>query len=76
MTPLSTIVVVSADPEHAACTSLSIPDHRLYEMAHTQYMLLSVRINERLVWGSQGGTGRRLQPASTTNFAFGPLAQR
>ena len=68
-------VVVGADPEHAACTSLSDPDHWLHD-AHTQYMLLSVRINKRLVWGSQGGTGRRLQPASTTNFAFGPPAER
>ena len=69
-------VVVSADPADAACTSLSDPDHRLHD-AHTQYMVLSVRmrINKRLVCGSQGGTGRRKQPASTTNIAFGPPAE-
>ena len=68
-------VVVSADPEHAACTSLRDPDHRIVD-GRTQWMPLSAAINKRLVCGAQEGTGGIVLPASTTNFAFRPLAER
>ena len=69
-------VVVSADPEHAACTSLSDPDHRLLD-GGTQCMPLSASINNPMVCGAaQGGTGGIVLPASTTNIAFGPPAER
>ena len=42
----------------------------------TQYMPLSASIKQRLVCGSQRGPYSIVLPASTTNFAFGPLAQR
>ena len=53
--------VVGADPEHAACTSPSAADQPLVDV-HTQSMPLSVPINNRLVCGARGGTGR--QPRS------------
>ena len=43
---------------------------------HTQSMVLSVHINNRLVCGSQGGTGSVLWSAAATNIAFAPPAQR
>ena len=68
-------VVVGADPQHAACTSLSFADHRIVD-GGTQSMPLSAAINNRLVCGAQGGTGSMLQSAAATNFAFPPSAQR
>ena len=68
-------VLVSADPEHAACTSLRDPDHTIVD-GRTQWMPLSAAINNRLVCGAQEGTGGIVLPASTTNFAFRPLAER
>ena len=47
-------VVVSADPEHAACTSLSDPDHRLLD-GRTQCMPLSAPINNTMVCGAHRG---------------------
>ena len=68
-------VVVSADPEHAAGPSLHDPDHWIVDR-RTQYMPLSAPINKRLVCGAQEGTGGIVLPASTTNFAFRPPAER
>ena len=68
-------VVVIESRCDAAGPSLRDPDHRIVDR-RTQYMPLSVTINKRLVCGSQRGPYSMLLPASTTNFAFGPPAER
>ena len=72
-------VVVGADPEHAACTSLHVPARWLLDggtQSHAQSMPLSAAIKQRLVCGAHGGTGGIVLPASPTNFAFRPPAER
>ena len=56
-------VVVGADPEHAACTSLHVPARWLLDR-RTQYMPLSATIKQRLVCGAHGGTGGIVLPAA------------
>ena len=68
-------VVVSAEPIHAAGSSMHVSVRWLLD-GGTQWMPLSAAIKQRLVCGAHGGTGSIVQPASTTNFAFGPLAER
>ena len=70
-------VVVGADPEHADGSRTHVPARWLLD-GGTQWMPLSAAIKQRLVCDAHGGTatGGIVLPASTTNFAFGPLAQR
>ena len=68
-------VVVGADPEHAAGPSLYVPARWLLD-GGTQSMPLSATIKQRLVCGSQRGPYSIVLPASTTNFAFRPPAER
>ena len=69
-------VVVSAEPVHAAGSSMHVSVRWLLD-GGTQWMPLSAAIiNNRLVCGAQGGTGSIVLPASTTNIAFGPPAER
>ena len=42
----------------------------------TQYMPLSAAIKQRLVCGAHGAPNSIVVPASTTNIAFGPPAER
>ena len=68
-------VVVGADPQHAAGTRTHVPACWLLD-GGTQSMPLSAAIKQRLVCGDHGGTGGIVLPASTTNFAFRPPAER
>ena len=68
-------VVVSAEPVHAACTSLHVSVRWLLD-GGTQSMPLSAAIKQRLVCGAQGGTGSMNCSAVATNIAFGPPAER
>ena len=68
-------VVVGADPEHAVGTRTHDFDHWIVD-GGTQWMPLSAAIKQRLVCGAHGGTGGIVLPASTTNIAFGPPAER
>ena len=69
-------VVVGADPEHAACTSLHVSVRRLLDR-RTQQMVLSASIKQRLVCGAHGGTatGGIVLLAARTKDAFRPPAQ-
>ena len=64
-----------ADHEHAVGSRTHVPARWLLDR-RTQYMPLSATIKQRLVCGAQGGTGGIVLPASTTNFAFRPPAER
>ena len=68
-------VVVGGDPEHAAGPCLYVPARWLL-VRRTQSMPLSATIKQRLVCGSHRGPYSIVLPASTTNFAFPPSAQR
>ena len=68
-------VVVGADPEHAVGSRPHVPARWLLD-GGTQWMPLSAAIKQRLVCGSQRGPYSIVLPASTTNFAFRPLAER
>ena len=68
-------VVVIVSRCDAACTSMHVSVRWLLD-GRTQYMPLSAAIKQRLVCGAHGGTGSIVLPASTTNIAFGPPAER
>ena len=68
-------VVVSAEPVHAAGPSLHVSAHWLL-VRRTQSMPLSATIKQRLVCGAHGAPNSNKGPASTTNIAFGPPAER
>ena len=68
-------VVVSAEPVHAAGSSMHVSVRWLLD-GGTQWMPLSAAIKQRLVCGAHGGTGSIVLPASTTKIAFGPPAER
>ena len=68
-------VVVIVSRCDAACTSLHVSVRWLLD-GGTQWMPLSAAIKQRLVCGAHGGTGNIVLPASTTNIAFGPPAER
>ena len=68
-------VVVSAEPVHAACTSLHVSVRWLLD-GGTQSMPLSAAIKQRLVCGAHGAPNSNKGPASTTNIAVGPPAER
>ena len=68
-------VVVSAEPIHAAGPSMHISVRWLLD-GGTQSMPLSATIKQRLVCGAHRGPYSNKSPASTTNIAFGPPAER
>ena len=68
-------VVVIVSRCDAAGSSMHVSVRWLLD-GGTQSMPLSAAIKQRLVCGAQGGTGSIILPASTTNVAFGPLAER
>ena len=68
-------VVVSADLQHAAGTRTRNAQPWIVD-GGTQWMVLSAAINNPMVCGSHAGPNSIVQPASTTNIAVGPPAER
>ena len=68
-------VVVSVDTIHAAGPSMHVSVRWLLD-GGTQWMPLSAAIKQRLVCGAHAGPNSIVLPASTTNIAFEPPAER
>ena len=68
-------VVVIESRCDAAGPSLYVPARWLLD-GGTQSMPLSATIKQRLVCGAHAAPNSIVLPASTTNFAFGPPAER
>ena len=60
-------VVVGADPEHAACTSLSFADHRIVDR-RTPHHPLSTSIMNPMDWNAQEGPSSMLWVSADDNI--------